>query len=176
MLRFFEIIFAFTMIVFFVWPFYALYNLSGVLETNDPTSMEQVIDVVAVQNSYKQSVKKQTNRLENAVDNLVNPDSTIGQVLSNSIQALNQGIKTVSNNTVDAVVDTAWVRDSLRPTHADVAGDTYPSVFTHASFYFFESPTRFLVRLGELGQNPVHFYMTLQDWNWRVTAVYRDDL
>jgi hypothetical protein len=46
------------------------------------------------------------------------------------------------------------------------------SLWQHTSFIFFESPTRFMIRLGNLGHNPLYIEMTLQAWVWRVTAIY----
>jgi hypothetical protein len=40
------------------------------------------------------------------------------------------------------------------------------------AFACFETPTRFLVRAGTLDKNPVHLYLTLQRWQWRVTTVF----
>ena len=40
------------------------------------------------------------------------------------------------------------------------------------SYAFFDRPTGFLVRIGELGEDPVHFRLTLDGASWRVTALY----
>jgi hypothetical protein len=37
---------------------------------------------------------------------------------------------------------------------------------------FLNHPLVLMIRLGQLGRNPLHIEMTLQDWVWRVTAIY----
>jgi hypothetical protein len=48
----------------------------------------------------------------------------------------------------------------------------YPSIISDISFAFFEFPTKFLIRLGDLGSNPIYLRLQLENWQWRVTGIY----
>jgi len=62
------------------------------------------------------------------------------------------------------LVDMEWVRSTLaRPANGRIS---WPS------FAFFESPARVLIRYGDLGENPVHAYMSLKDWQWQLSAIF----
>jgi hypothetical protein len=72
----------------------------------------------------------------------------------------------LGNLAVDESIDLNWIRSSLNIKESASLRDSI-------NFAIFESPTRFLVRLGNLGENPVHFYLTLTDWDWRLTGIYK---
>jgi hypothetical protein len=48
----------------------------------------------------------------------------------------------------------------------------YPSIISDISFAFFESPTIFLIRIGDLGSNPIYLRLQLENWQWRVTGIH----
>ncbi|WP_306438054.1 DUF2939 domain-containing protein [Candidatus Venteria ishoeyi] len=145
-----------------VWPFSSIYRIGDALAANDVQTLNKLVDINSIRVRYKAMVDKQAVALKN----MAAPQSEMGtftRFLGNSVQGLN-------NMAVDRVVTIDWVREQLRPPSNDE--NYYPSLLLNTSFGFYESPVKFLVRMGELGESPVHYYMQLQDWEWRVTAIY----
>lgn len=147
-----------------VWPYSTIYRLGNALAANDEQAIMQFVDLESVRARYKQSVEQQTQMLKQLNLGHQNLGSSLSNFLGNSVQ-------TLSNTAVDSVVTAQWVRATLRPPHQDP--ETYTSLLSFVSFGFYESPTLFLVRLGRLGENPIHFHMKLDNWNWKVTAIYK---
>jgi hypothetical protein len=145
------------------WPYFTLYQLDKALAVNNSARLQKLIDLPAVQAAHKQAFAHTMQHTLGGVGGTDNP----------LLGMLRQGMRAAGDMAVDYHVDMAWVHASLYPPQGRHAS---PGLLSALSFAFFESPTRFLVRLGELGEQPVHFYLTLQDWNWRVTAVYRSTL
>ncbi len=138
-----------------LWPYVTVYRLSNAISSGDMPALTQFLDMPAVQANYEKTTQASLPDLSQFNGN----NSALGNLVQNGLQQLNQ---TLVQHTIDA----QWVSSVLQPK-AQTA-----NVFERFSFGFFESPTRFMVRLGELGQNPTHFYMTWQDWQWRIVAVY----
>lgn len=134
------------------WPYAGLYQLSEALANNDQAALAKLVDLDAVRTNYKHSLDSKVK-------------STVGSSDDPLTNMVREGARMLGGTAVDISVDMTWVKNALQ-------GDRAGTLMNMMSFAFFESPTRFLVRNGELGQNPVHFYMTLHDWNWRLSAVY----
>lgn len=158
-MRYFSLLFFLLISAFVAGPYVSLYLLNDALMENDEAALTKYIDLEKIRDNHKKALAKQTQQMQQA---LGSQGSLFGNLLQSGAQALGDAA-------VEQTVTLASVREALRPP---IAGDAYPSLFDALSFAFFESPTRFQVRLGELGENPVHFYLMLQDWNWRVAAVY----
>lgn len=167
--------------VFIAWPYGTVYQLSGALKNNHQQTLTQLIDLQAVQQNYKQTVKQ---KMETGL-----VEQLIGQ--GDAAQAIRNTVQSLTNVGVNQVVDLNWVRDALAK---DAKGNDYHEISDTLSFAFFESPQLFLVRLGELGQQPTHFYLKWQPWRfpsensqenwqhwfdhyafdrWRLTAIYQ---
>jgi hypothetical protein len=82
-----------------------------------------------------------------------------------------EGARVMGAASVNSMVTMEWVREKLR-WHKDPRADIYPSIISDTGYAFFESPTRFLVRIGELGLSPIHLRMVFEDWQWRITEIY----
>jgi len=149
-----------------IWPYSTVYRLGMALAANDEPAVLQFVDLESVRARYKHSVEQQTQMFKqlNLGQQSSGIGSSFGSFLGNSFKAL-------SDTTVDSVVTTQWLRDTLRPPHADAK--VYPSLLSSVSFGFYESPSLFLVRLGDLGDNPIHLHLKLENWNWKVTAIYK---
>lgn len=158
MMRFISALFSMAFFAFALSPYVNLYLLSKALESNDGAGMETYINLQAIRDNNKISIQQQAESLQK----MVAPDS--GNTLFGSL------VRDVSGIAVDNMLTMDSVREALRPP---VPSNEYPSLFSNTSFAFFESPTRFQVRIGELGQGPTHFYMRLEDWTWRVYAIYK---
>jgi hypothetical protein len=146
-----------------LWPYYTLYRLDNALANFDQASLNKLVNLEAVRKVHKDS-------MGSVLDRALGPQA-FGQLPM--VDMLRKGLNAAGDSAVDSSVDLQWIRDTLYPPPTNHAK---PGLLGALSFAFFESPTRFLVRLGELGTTHVHFYLTLEDWNWRVTAVYRSVL
>jgi len=140
-------------IVFLGLPYVQIYRLDSALKSNDAFALNAMVDLQAVRKMYKAS-------LEENMKNMVGTEQN--NTFSNLMQ---RGAQMLSDAAVDAI-DMQWVKEEI---HQKTEGAT---ILNTMSFAFFESPTRFMIRIGEMYQNPVHVQMTLQDWTWRVTAIY----
>ncbi len=147
-----------------IWPYSTIYRLGNALAANDETAMMEFIDLDSVRARYKASVEQQTQMLKQLNLGQQGVASSLSSFFGDSVQSL-------SNTAVDSIVTAQWVRNTLRPPHQDP--NTYPSLLSFVSFGFYESPTVFLVRLGHLDENPIHFHMKLENWNWKMTAIYK---
>ena len=139
------------------WPYVNLYRLDRALMQNDQAALQELVDLDALKAQHKSMLEQQVER-------------SIGQQpgpISNLVRdgALWYGTQTSAAITLDSV------RQRLRLQRVS-APDAYPSIITDTTFAFFEWPTRFLIRLGDLGEQPIHVRMTLEDWRWRVTGIY----
>ena len=146
----------FIVMFYLLWPYIYLYRLDKAAAQNDQVTLSKIVDLESVRKVYKET-------LEHNIKNTVNlPPAIQNNVFTNVIQ---EGAKMLGNATVDTVVDMNWVRNHLQPT-------ANFSLIQETSFAFFESPTRFTIRIRDLGNNPIHVQMTLQDWFWKVSAIY----
>lgn len=142
----------FLAVVGFVsWPYMHIYRLSYITADNNKSALESLVDFGNVRRINKQDIEWQVN-------NVVGGDKNL---LSNMMR---QGAKVLGDAAVDQVIDSDWLLQRLHQYKT--------SVWQAVTFAFFESPTSFTIRIGELGRRPLHVQMTLRDWFWKVTAVY----
>jgi hypothetical protein len=158
-MRFLSTLLFIAVLAYGAWPYYHVYGLDRALQADNREKLEQLIDIAAVRTARKQ-------QLDHALDR------TVGSDPGNPVtQMLRQGATALGGSSVDATVNLDWVREtlagrSLRP------GEPYPSLIDRIDFAFFEAPAEFLIRLGPLGDHPIHIVMTLDGWQWRVSAIY----
>lgn len=156
-MRFLSSLLLLLIAIYLAWPYFVVfYSLDNAITTNDPTKLEKIIDVTAVRNAYKEALE---NNLKNTVGEQNNP---WGDLVRHGVQAL-------GNPTIDATINYQWVRERLLRLGKNRPLQTFAESIT---FAFYESPTRFTVRIGKLGDNPTHIQLMLQDWSWRVIAIY----
>jgi hypothetical protein len=133
------------------WPYVNIYQLSNSLAQTDDVALTKLIDMDSVRKIYKENLKWRVSHTIGGQDRHL-PDFMRG------------GAGLLGDAAVDSLINTDWLRKRLDNSNRPF----YQAI----SFAFFESPTRFMIRVGELGHNPLHLQMNLQDWVWRVTAVY----
>jgi hypothetical protein len=155
-MRYFTSLLFFVVVIYVAWPYYHIYKLNNAVKNNDPAAVEKMVDFEQVNKVFQENMKwKADNMTETPVDML--PES-----LREQAKAL---VGALGNAAADAsAVDAKWMLDRFHQMQG--------SLQDQVTFAFFESPTRFIIRLGQLGRNPLHIEMTLQDWVWRVTAIY----
>ena len=168
MMRFIRYFLYLLIIAAIAWPFTAIYRLGNALASNDIQMMDKLIDIEKVRERYKVIVDQQASNIK-GLKSLAPQNtelSTLTQFVGDSLQGIN-------NLAVGQVVTIGWIREQMRPETAN-DDNHYPSLLFNTSFAFYESPNRFLVRMGELGESPLHYYLQLDTelWEWRVTAIY----
>ncbi len=134
-------------------PYYSLYRLDHALVANDTVQLNRYIDLDQVRSGLKRGLRVEGGGQQEGMA------SRIFRETANSMSAF----------TVDRVVTMDWVRQQLSGTGGERGAVSLYESLDHA---FFESPNRFLVRLGELGENPLHFMMRREGLVWRVTELY----
>ena len=141
---------------YLAWPYFHLYQLHRAVINNDSAAIKKLVDLEKVNQVFKDNLKWQMNHTVNTSSSL------FPEAVKQGAQTL---MGTLGNLAAEAVViDAQSLLDRLHKING--------SLWEKTTFAFFESPTRFTIRLGQLGRNPIHIQMTLQDWSWRVTAIY----
>ncbi len=156
-MRFLFFLLFLAMLAYAGYPYVNLYRLDRALMQNDRAALNALVDVGALRAQHKAMFEKQVRR-------------SIGEQPGPISDLVRDGARWYGVQTADTI-DLDWVRQRLRRERAS-APDAYPSIITDTTFAFFERPTRFLIRLGDLGDNPIHVRMGLEDWRWRVTGIY----
>ena len=142
------LLFAFVLLTlaFLAWPFSVIYRLDQALVENDRSAIEQLIDVESIQEQIKQKMNK-------------NVESSIGDVSNGFVEWLQSGIQRLGNDAIDNLVNLDWATAQLRSHNPDIRKGGF---IDHLSYAFFDGPDSLLLRIGELGENPVHAKLTLQ--------------
>ena len=149
-------LFSLLVIVYLGWPYVHLYQLHRAVINNDSAAIEDLVDLKKVNQVFKENLEWQMNHAVNSQSHL------FPEVIRQGAQTI---IGTLGNLAAETVViDAQGLLERLHKING--------SLWEKTTFAFFESPTRFKIRLGQLGRNPIHIQMTLQDWSWRVTAIY----
>jgi len=138
-----------AIMAYLISPYYSLYEINNAIEKNDNATFEKWVDIEEVRQTHKENMEWKVNN--------VGPQ---GGVLADTMR---KGINAFGNVAADTI-DANWMLERLRK----IKGPLWEEL----TFAFFESPTRFTVRLGQLGREPLHIQLTRQDWFWRVTAIY----
>jgi len=147
----------FAIMGFLLWPYIHLFQLNSAVEKNDRIAFEELVDFDALNKTYQENLKWKSEHIIEPQGSGLFPES-----MRERAQAIAGAIGNFAAETLE--IDTSQILEILRKKKG--------TVWEQTTFAFFESPTRFTIRLGELGRNPVHVQMTLQDWYWRVTAIY----
>ncbi|MEN8178519.1 MAG: DUF2939 domain-containing protein [Pseudomonadota bacterium] len=152
------LLFAFIILLlaFLAWPFTVIYRLDQALAANDRQTVERLVDIESIQ----QQIKRKMNK---------NVESTIGDVSNSFVEWLQNGVQRLGNDAIESMVDLDWAITQLRSKNPDIRRGGY---IEHLSYAFFDGPDSLLLRIGELGENPVHARLTLQKTQWRISAIY----
>jgi hypothetical protein len=152
-----SLIIVLAVLAYLAWPYYTLWRLDQAFTDNDLSELARLLDLAAIRHRFHQLWEQNIEGVTEPFDNPV-------------FRFLRGGVKEVGAAAFDNI-DENWVREAiLTAQHAEAAARR--PLLGGFAFAGFETPTRFLVRAGALGKNPVHLYLTLQGWQWRVTAVF----
>ncbi len=133
-------------------PYYSLYRLNHALVVNDTVDLQRYIDLDQVRSQYKASLHIEQQGQEGAL-------SRMFRGTANSMSAV----------TVDQLISIDSIRRKLARAERDQIGE---SMFERLDHAFFEGPNTFLVRLGTLGNDPLHLLLQRQGVIWRVGQIH----
>ncbi len=131
-------------LIYIIWPYLNFYRLDNAVSTNNMIVFEQLVDIESIRRVRKENIKWKLQTLQGKQGSFL-PDM-------------------IADAAINQMINHPNLLASLRKING--------SLWQHTSFIFFESPTSFIIRLGNLGHNPLYIEMTLQGWVWRVTAIY----
>ena len=143
-------------LIYIGWPYVNLLRLDRALMTNDQQALAGLIDLDAVRETRKKNIEQEFKRSM----------GTQGMMP----EFMQEGARWMGGAAVDTMITWDWLRERLR--WKETRPDVYPSFISNVSYAFFESPTRFIIRAGDLGSDPVHLRMVFENWHWRVTEIY----
>ncbi|MCP4407912.1 MAG: DUF2939 domain-containing protein [Gammaproteobacteria bacterium] len=146
-----------VLLIYIGWPYANLFRLDRALMTNDQEGLSSLIDLDAVRKKRRQDIEREVDRAMGS-----------GGMVPDIVQ---EGARLMGGSVVDSMVTMEWVREKLR-WQKNTRPDAYPSIISDTTYAFFESPTKFLVRVGDLGLEPVHLRMVFEEWKWRITEIY----
>jgi hypothetical protein len=138
------------------WAYWHLYRLDRALLEDDQVTLAGLVNLEAVRMARDEALDAR------AAAAMRGEGPLAGMV--------RQGARWL-DETTRRPVDLAWVQEALRWAQAEETTAS-PAVLRHTTFAFFESPTRFLVRIGELGRAPIHLRLQFVDWRWEVVGIY----
>lgn len=146
-------------LAFGAYPYVAIFQLDQALSGKDSQTLGRLVNLQAIRDQRKQELQRDTNRL-------------IGEGKDDVTAFFREGARMLTDTAVNQIIDEKWLRTRLR--RDGQAGDVepYPSLISSLNYAFFDSWNSFLMRQGELGDDPVHVKMAFADWKWRVVAVY----
>ncbi|HHB91708.1 MAG TPA: DUF2939 domain-containing protein [Thioploca sp.] len=155
-MKFFSSLLSFALAVFIAWPYVHIYQLSTAITNNDQPTMEKLIDFESINKVHKQNIEWKVN------NTVGNNSSLLPESMRGSAEELAGVLGNLAAGTTE--INIKSLIEKLRITKG--------SLWEQMTFAFFESPNSFIIRLGQLGRNPIHVRMTMQGWYWRVTAIY----
>ena len=135
------------------WPYFYVYRIDRALAGGDRVTLAKLVDLHAVRNELRRS-------MEQGVTN------TLGKEPGNVLGWIKDQVSGLGGQAIDELVDLQWVQATLKEAYPT---ETFRAGIDHA---FFESWDEFVIRLGELGDNPVHVRLSLTNGNWRITGIY----
>ena len=147
------------LLAYLAWPYVTVLRLDRALARNDLITLERLIDLHAVQREFKDRMNRRLR-------------SALGEGSNQMLEFMAGGIRQLGGSAVEHAITIDWVRSQLL-SRSDPVPAGAPSFLDGISFALFDSYDRFLIRVGELGSNPVHARMRFQDWEWRIVAVYQ---
>lgn len=143
---------------FLAWPYYQVWQLDQAVALRDQAALARMVDLPEVRHQVKRRLNKDVSgAMEDMVSNAF-------------VEWIQDGLRRMGGDAVERLVTLDWVRDQLlskSPPPPPLTG-----FLDQISYAFFEAPNRFLIRIGELGDEPVHVRLSLQGGVWRVTGVY----
>jgi hypothetical protein len=154
-------LFLILIIVYGAWPYYHVYRLDDALGRNDTAALTGLVDVSAIRANYRERLDRGLG-----LQTLAQPEDTGGALVW-----LQQNLQRLGDAALEQTITMEWVSNTLRAAAARASDEQPPYFIAGIDFAFFESYDRFLIRLGELGENETHVRMRLEGTTWWVTDI-----
>ena len=140
-------------LVFLGYPYTQIYFLNEAAKNNDHTELANLVNLETVKDNHKHALEYSVkNNVDmNATPNILSDIMTEGAGLAGTVMA--------------STINYDWISQHLQ-------GENGRTLIQDMTFAFFESPTRFTIRIRELRENPIHIQMELKDWKWQVVGIY----
>ena len=142
--------FVLAVCVYIVWPYAYLYRIDKALVESDRVTLNRLVDLAAIRAEVKRTIARDM-------------DNALGADTQGVLGWLKSKVSEFGERAIEESIDLAWVSRTLTSNGA------FRQRTTHA---FFESWDEFMIRLGRLGEDPIHVRMSLVRGNWRITAIY----
>ena len=154
-MKLFSFLLLLVLLVYGIWAYLDLFRLNHAVVYNNQERLSQLIDIQAL----REEMKKNFNQ-------------GLGEAPHPWLKWFADGVQRLNHDALDRLVTIGWVRERLL---SKIEGNNSSDLFAGVSYAFFESPTRLLIRYGELGQDPIHLYLQLYpiEFRWRVNAMYQ---
>jgi len=152
----------FAILIFGLWPYYTLFRLDQALAEPEPQALAPYVDLAAIRMQYKE-------RLEGTADAFLPTGNGEAEQV---IDWLAENLRRLGASALDQAITLEWVRNALQEAAQRATGAPQPGLIAAVDFAFFESWDRFVIRIGDLGQQ-THVVMRLQGTDWRITDVVR---
>jgi len=153
----------FALLAFGLWPYYHVFQLDAALSDDDPSALDELIDVQAIRENYKQ-------RLSAGFGGVLEPELSDAP---GPMGRLSEGMARLGDAAIEQYLTPARIQEALREATRQATEQSPPFLISAVTHAFFESYDRFVIRLGELGRQPTHIRMRLQGTRWRVTDIIR---
>jgi hypothetical protein len=145
------VLLALTAAVYAAWPYAYVHRIDTALTRGDTPTLGKLIDINAIRTAAEHSMARDV-------------DTALGTGDDGFVGWLRTQINELGVAAVEEIIDLEWAVATLTPR-----GESFRSRITHTSF---EGWAVLLLRLGELGDNPVHVRLQLTRGNWRIVAIY----
>lgn len=148
-----------ALLAFVAWPYYRLVQLDDALGNDSLPALAELVDLSAIREHAQ-------HRFTTGVKDL-----SAGAPQGRALDWIRGQIEQLGETALQQAISLEWVMDTLRQAAIRHSNRPTPYFLSAVSFAFFESPDRFLIRLGEIGDKPTHVRMSLKGYTWRVTDI-----
>ncbi len=148
-----------------IWPYASVFRINSALEDQDAQALAPLVDLAAIQAHYK-------TRIGDSVSGILpQPSSSTQSEADKVIGWLRNNLEQLGDAALDQAVTLDWVRNILLEASRRANGPGGGGFIQAVDFAFFESWNRFVIRLGELGQDPTFVILSFEAGAWRITDI-----
>jgi len=148
-----------------IWPYTSIFRLNSALESADAQTLAPMVDLAAIQAHYKARINDSVSGI------LPEPDSNQQSEAGKVIGWLKNNLQQLGDAALDQAITLDWVRNALIDASQRANAKAGGSFINAVDFAFFESWNRFVIRLGELGQQPTFVILKFEAGEWRLTDI-----
>jgi hypothetical protein len=148
------------LVAYLSWPYYYVYRLDAALGDDNIIALAPLVDLEAVRDNNQRRIERTIDKVSGGKQE---DDSLIGWLQSS--------IKDLTDTVVDQSLSLELVREGLRDLARAHSSKSPPYFISAIDYAFFESPTSFLIRLGDIDANPAYIRMSPEKGRWLITDI-----